>query len=482
MASGNFYYTVFLSVILALLMSGTSFAGERVPLKLTIEETIELVKKQNLSLRVDSYKPGIAEADLLVKWGNFDPLVSLDVNDSYMKQSSPSIIDNSEQRVFNYNASVSGTIPTGTGYELKWNNLEFIGNSPFLTLNRYHSTDLDLSLKQPVLKGFGVDVQLANVRVSKNAVDMAKLDYGSAVVAKVADAVIQYWDLSSALASLESAGLALSLAESTDKEVKAKIKAGAMARVDVYTTEAEIAEREESLIESEKKARDADNNLKAMINLENTDERLDPVSTPPEGVQAESPEDIIKEALASRQDYQRVLVEKKSKEILAAYYKNQMLPDLSLQAEYGYGGLGTDYKAALNQLFDDGKSWKIGFMLTVPIGNRKNVGNYHRAKFELEQMDSSILQLEQTIRVSVKEALTAVLYAQKKAAAATKTRIASEKKLEAEDGKFKAGLAALNDVLKFQRDYANSVYEEKKAKNDFAKALVNLNRVKGRMP
>ena len=60
-----------------------------------------------------------------------------------------------------------------------------------------------------------------------------------------------------------------------------------------------------------------------------------------------------------------------------------------------------------------------------------------------------------------------------------KTRTAAEKRFEAEEGRFKAGMATLNDVLKFQEEYAKALSSQKRAEVDYAKATVELERIKG---
>lgn len=282
---------------------------------------------------------------------------------------------------------------------------------------------------------------------------------------------------------IEAAAVALTLAQKTSDEVNARIAAGMTAPVDIYAAEAETAVREEALLAAENNAKNAENTLKGIMNIGLFGTRLEPLSSPPDPAAPPPLESIIDQALKLRQDYQKALIDKKNKELFASYYKNQMLPDLSAIASYGQTGLDGQYHSTIDELAS-GKyfSWKIGLVLNVPIFNWKNRGNYTKADLELKQTGAAIREIEKNITVEAAEAYNNLNYAIKKIKASGKSLLAAEKSIAAEDGKFRAGLSTLNDLLKFQRDYATALYDEAKSRADYAKSLVELNRIQGLLP
>ncbi|WP_420265897.1 TolC family protein [Candidatus Magnetominusculus dajiuhuensis] len=452
-------------------------------LPLTVDDVIRLTIEKNTGIEAEGYNPKISEADILVNKGEFDPSLNLGLDETYDRQKQSLDINSTAEGQIDYNVSLSGKAVTGTLYELKWQNYRYNGNSPFLNLYSYYSSGLSLTLTQPLLKGFGVDIQLTNLNVAKNTLQMKKHAYGAAVVAKVSEAVKDYWDLVSARKNIEAAATALTLAQQTCDEVNARIKAGMAAPVDIYSAEAETAVREEAVLEAEKNAKNAENTLKGIMNIELTGTRLETVSRPPDPALPLPLESIVQQAYQSRQDYQQALLNKKNKELLASYYKNQLLPDLNAVASYGQSGLNGQYHSTIDDLTSGNYfSWKFGLVLNVPIFNWKNRGNLMKADFEARQADAALREIKKTIELEATGAYNNLTYAIKKIKAAGKSLLAAEKLLEAEQGKFRAGLSTLNDLLKFQRDYAAAVYDEAKSRADYAKSLVELNRVQGLLP
>jgi outer membrane protein TolC len=121
----------------------------------------------------------------------------------------------------------------------------------------------------------------------------------------------------------------------------------------------------------------------------------------------------------------------------------------------------------------------VGLSLSLPINNRTAAGNYLKAKYdeEMARLDTEVLR--QNITVEVREALRALTLARESVKATGKTRVASEKRLNAEQERFRLGMAILNDVLRFQEEYATALSSEKRALVDYAKAAVNLRKATG---
>ena len=87
--------------------------------------------------------------------------------------------------------------------------------------------------------------------------------------------------------------------------------------------------------------------------------------------------------------------------------------------------------------------------------------------------------LRQEVTVEVREALRALLLAKESIRASGRAKVASEKRLEAEEERFRLGMAILNDVLRFQQEYADALSSEKRAITDYAGASVMLRRATG---
>jgi outer membrane protein TolC len=162
------------------------------------------------------------------------------------------------------------------------------------------------------------------------------------------------------------------------------------------------------------------------------------------------------------------------------YYKNQMLPELDLVGSTGLSGLSNSYGSAFESATDrDFHSWEIGVTLEIPLGNRAQKGQYQRAQLEAELAELGIKEIKQQITVDVRTALRAVELARESVRASARSKVASEKRLEAEEERFRLGMATLNDVLTYQQEYADAIASEQRAIADYASASVSLRRASG---
>ncbi|TAL26843.1 MAG: TolC family protein, partial [Nitrospirae bacterium] len=461
-----------------LFCSGDIFAAER--LELTLSEAINMSLKENLSLAGERINPKIAEADIKFREGEFDPNVDLKATESYRKSRSASLLLGTEERTANGDISLGGKVNTGTTYELKWANERVRSNSGYLTTNPYYTSELALTMTQPLLKGIGKDIQESNLNVARNNYEASRLILDEKSIGIIADTARAYWDLTFARNALKVAGFSLELAQNLLAEVKAKIDAGALASVEVYKAEAEVSLREEAHLKAGKLALDAADKLRVIMNLKDWLVELIPIEKTPEPFDIPPVEASIDTALNNRKDYKQAAIAFRNKEILKKYFDNQKYPDLNIIGAVGLNNLNGTYDKTVDGLDSrDYYSWQFGLSLRIPIGNNAAGGNYLKAKHEEEKSALALKIIEQQITAEVREAWRSVQLASETIKATKKTRTAAEKRFEAEEGRFRVGMATLNDVLKFQEEYAKALSSEKKAEVDYANSIVALERAKG---
>jgi outer membrane protein TolC len=460
-------------------LSTPSSAQER--LELSLSEAVGISLRENLSLAEEDVLFRIAEAEIKVSEGEFDPALTFEVNQSFEKAQSATSFTSAEEKLTRYGISFGGKVNTGTSYELALSSSRTeVSQTPFLLLNPYYRTALELTLTQPLLKGFGRGVQESSLMVARKNQEIAGLRTEHRIMEIIADTVGAYWELYFARGDREVSEFSLELAENTLKEVRAKIEAGSLAPVEIYSAEAEVAIREENLLRAGKAVSDAEDALKAVMNFKDWDKEVVPVETPPEPAGAPELEALLAAALENRRDFKQSLEEQKNKEILRKFQKNQKLPEMNLIAGAGLNGLDGNFGNSLDSTASgDFYSWQVGLSLSLPINNRTAAGNYLKAKYdeEMARLDTEVLR--QNITVEVREALRALTLARESVKATGKTRVASEKRLNAEQERFRLGMAILNDVLRFQEEYATALSSEKRALVDYAKAAVNLRKATG---
>lgn len=481
----------FLFIVLFILLFNPAAGFCGTPLELTLNEAIDTALKENLDLRSAGLDRKIAGTEIGVNEGAFDPNFKLSMDNKYIRRPPGSLIAGTDEQTYAAEAGISGKLFYGTGYELKWTNQRYKSNSifystapfipsDFLVINPSYSSDLILSVTQPLLKDAGKDIQKSRLNVAGANFEISSLRLSEGADRIIADTTKAYWDLLSARMDLEVSELSLKLAAELLNEVKAKIRAGALAPSEIYKAEAEVSLREEALIRNRKLISDAGDALRVILNMKDWDRDLTPVERPPALSDPAPLESLVAAAMSGRKDLKAAMMEKKNREVLRKFYENQALPDLSIIGAAGLNGLDRNYGDALDRL-SSGRyhSWQIGLALTVPLGNKTAESNALKARHEEEKSEISLRQKEQKIESEVREAWRSVKLSIESFGAAGKTRLAAEKRLDAENVRFRAGMAVITDVLRFQEEYARTIAAEKNARIGYAKALVELDRVTG---
>jgi len=446
----------------------------------SIDDSVLQAIEHNLGLKVERYNPVITAQSILKEKGAFDPAIKFELSQAYQKGISPTIVESQKQEAYSPNFSLSGKVPTGTQYKLSWDYQKVRGDSIYLIFNPYYLTNLSFTINQPILKGFWIEDQMTPIRVARKNLKISEFEFIKKADELVNATVKSFYDAILANEGLEIAKLSLSLAKNILQEVQARIKAGFAVNVDLYNAEAEVAKREETLLSIENALKDALDIYGKILGLENLDQEISLIKPSTQPCNPLGLEESMQDAQFFRVDLQQALTDLEKKKMLTKYYKNQRLPDLEFFGTAGPSGLARSISGSFERLGDrTDYMWKIGFLFQMPLALSEARSNYLKANFEEEQSQESIKELNQRIKVEVRQAWRSVYLALKKIETSKKTRFYSEKRHWAEQRRYQEGFATLNDVLKFQEEYVKSLFNEKKTEVDYFVAYAMYEKVKG---
>ena len=257
----------------------------------------------------------------------------------------------------------------------------------------------------------------------------------------------------------------------TNKEL---IAAGRMAAVESVQSEASVATNEFSLLSSENavdaarlaltKAMDIDKNTQIGPSMETT--------VPPVPYTLEQAKKL---ALENRPDYLSSLLGYENSKIQLAIAKNSTLWDLSLTGGYSENytrssAPGSDYYSGV---------WNAGLKLTVPIGDLSIRQGYISADISLQKLTNTLAVQRENIEIEVQDALRNAEMNLRQIKLATQSRVLSEKKVEIETEKLKAGRSTNFQLVSYQNDLVNAQNSELGAIITYLNALTSLERTLG---
>jgi outer membrane protein TolC len=175
---------------------------------------------------------------------------------------------------------------------------------------------------------------------------------------------------------------------------------------------------------------------------------------------------------------------------------NQKLPALDLIASYGSTGVGGTqlvreglggpvtetivggYGDALGDVFGrDFPTWSIGVNFSYPLFGRAASGRAARARVDRDQAEAHLKRVELDATVEVRSAARSVETNFKRVQATTAARVLQERRLDAENKRFGAGMSTNFLVTQAQRDLAVAQVAELRAMADYRKSLATFERV-----
>jgi len=447
---------------------------------MTLRSCIERALADNLEIRAERINPSIATWGVVQQEGVFDP--AFVAGATYNESSTPqSTGDADVTRQFNPSLGLAGTLPTGTGYGLSLSDYRTGGS-------RYpdylYTGSAAITLTQPLLKNYGLDPNLAYVRVARKKRDIAVQNFALLVMTTISDVSKAYYELVYAIENHKALREDLDRAKRLLDENRKRVQVGVMSPLDVTQAEAGVAEREEAVIVAERAIKDNENALKRLISSDVRfllSETLVPLDYPlVEMIEADTARST-RTALEQRPDFIAAKHEVERQNILVKYNRNQLWPELDLQASYGMNGLAGSgfHTLTARQLGNDNNAWGVGLSISFPIGNRQARANYHIARLDREQALLTLKQLEQNIVVAVDNAVGRVQTNLKRVDATRAASRLAEESLKAEETKLRAGTSTSFLVLQAQSQLAAARSAEIRARADYSESLVELSRVEG---
>jgi outer membrane protein TolC len=472
---------------------GLPATGDRI--ELDLGAAYELALHRNLNLQVGRYSIAAANENIFANTGIFDPNLIASVSGGFTRTPSSTLLEGAEvleDRSTRLGAGVNTLLPTGTYLELTTGGLRRASNSQFYFLNPNYNADLALRLRQPLLDGFGTLINRSGIVVAEIARDRTATGFESTVIATLRDVENAYWDLVAARRAIEVTDQSLALAEQLLAETRERVNVGTSAPIDTVQSEATVATRRQDQITARNAAANAEDTLKAVLGFDDPREWMTTIATTEAyDYQPLTPDlrEAIETAHAERPEVREKMLQLEQLDHAVRVAHHVTLPDLNLEATYGYAGVDGDatvedpnggeskvygdFGGAYDQVFDwDFPHWTVGLNLSVPIGNHEAKARLAQRRYEARQGGVELDALKQEITRQVRFAVRALYDGAAAVDAAEAAMVLAERNVEAEQTKFDNGLSTNFQLSQIQEDLANAQLALIRAHLTYRKAMV----------
>lgn len=464
---------------------------------ISLEQAIRSAVSNNLELQIARLDPAIRQSQVVSAQAFFDWVFFADFgwNASNEAQTVPVIngvplgAPASQSQQVSYSTGIRKDLTSGGRFTAEQGQTYFddTGGAVDLLPDPSNSTYVSLRYDQPLLRGFGSDVALAEVRIAQNI----ERDSIEALRQGLLDTINQteraYWELVQARLSLQIQRRLLERGIATRDVLKSRL--GVDARPAEYSDAvARVEQRRADLIRAENRVRQASDELKRLINdpelSVGSEVVLSPVDMPIEETIRYSLAESLATALSRRPELQRSILAIDNASIRQTVARNARLPLLNFAIESRLQGLDSDVGGAYDDVLDSNfVNWIVSLAFEQPLGNREAEAGYRQRQLERLRATLAYRQTVQQLVLEVKTSLRNVQTNYRLIVQTRSSRLAAAENLRTlqvlEDT-----IASLNPEfldLKFRRQeaLAGAELDELSSLIDYNTSLADLSRATG---
>jgi len=466
---------------------------------------------------------------------SFDPVLTSTLQEDHNNVIASNVFTGAPtvaQNTGTYNFSYAQGFQWGTNMSVGFTNSRITTNNVFNTYSPQISPAFQFRLTQHLMQGLGFLPNTRLIRLTKNNREISDVAFRLQIITTVDQIENMYWDLVFAYENVRVQQESLAFAQKTLSDTNKQVQIGSLAPIEVVRAQSTVSSDQQTLIQ-------AQNNLqlqqllmknalsRTLVDPVLADAEVIPTSTIvlPEQEPVIPTQDLVNDALGHRPELAESRIDLSNREINNKAIRNSMLPTLDLFAYYGGSGLAgsqnpanlcanqppaeqaegfcsgfnptipttppggatvinpvspVGYTSALNQLVNSTAPDKgIGLTLNIPIRNRNADALQVRAELEYRQAQMREQQIENQIRIEVRNAQFQVLQNRAAVAAAQAAVELGHQSLDAEQKKLNLGASTSTLVLQNQSVLATNESNLVSAMAAYEKSRIELDRATG---
>jgi outer membrane protein TolC len=453
---------------------------------LTLREVLNQAVVGNPDLLRERVAIDAARANVIVAEGQFDLVLTGDA--TFVRRVTPSISGSGSDFGAGFANSVTvdlgltralesgGRITLGAqGIGTNTNSIQPCGGNGVVCT--YYTSGLTLAFTHPLLRGFGTEITLANLRKQRILHDTELLNRQARAAIVIRDVVTAYWELGYAADDLEIRRSAVTLAEEQRRYTQAQVDVGRLGLADLAALDRAIADRQQDVALAEQTL------LGRALDLERLAGRAVPATFVPAAAidrpsHAETPHDPAAETAHALESSPQLRATRAGLALSAIDIQTaqaMLRPQLDFTGSVGTGGRRLGFGDAWSQAgrFED-LNWSAGLIFQLPVQNRVARGGAEVARAADEKVHIDVADLELGIRDAVVRLTAEARVGARRGDLARAAIGYAQKNLEAERARFEVGRSTNNDVLLRQQELKTAEIQVARAAADLANAETAL--------
>ncbi len=447
---------------------------------------------------------------------SFDPIITGTLQFDRAEINCTTPFCGSSQNTTTANFAYTQGFQWGTNLSVAFNNSRLTSNNEFNQLSPLLNSSFRAQVTQHLLQGFGFAPNKRYIQIAKNNRELSDVAFRLQTITTVDQIENMYWDLVYAYENVKVQQENLAFAQKTLSDTRKQVEIGTLAPIEVVRAQSTVASDRQTMTLALTNLQRQQLLMKNALSRTLVDPTLADAEVIPTSIMevpAEEPvtptEELVNDALSHRADLAEARINLTNTDISNKAIRNALLPSLDAFAYYQGSGVGgtqnpgyvcitepsfctvpgqppyvsvppTGYNDTLNQLINSTAPDKgMGFQLTIPLRNRVAQANQVRSEFEYRQAQLHIQQIENQVRIEVRNAQFGVQENRASVASAQAAVDLARQSLDAEQKKYALGASTSTLVLQNQDQLTQAEVTLVSAKAYYEKAQLELDRATG---
>ncbi|MFL2931394.1 MAG: TolC family protein [bacterium] len=442
---------------------------------ISLKEAISLALARNFDISIEKLKEEIKKEEIIEKKSKFDTTFVASGESEKSKNETVSTASTGTTKKINSTQNVQAgfkkKIISGAQLSMLFDWDREGTNSKSNLFDPNFSTALTVSITQPLLRNYGVDLNSADIRIATENLRQSRNEYKNKITKIVTDVELSYWDLILALKNLKLKEKSLELAKDLLRRNKIQVEIGTLTKIEILDAKTSVAMKEDELIIAKTEVLEKEDALKLLVNISMRSKPSRITLKPKNKLTFKririNEFDLFEKALSRRTDLIKDKIEIRKRKITINKKRNLLLPKLDFTSSLKNSSKQDSTQKAIERQFSN-KGYEISGKLAFefPLGNREAKSNYRKSKSEYYEAKEIYKKKKQIILEEVQKISRKTKTSMKRIKTTLLAKKLATERLEVQEQKFSLGLSTSRQILEDQESLEN-------ASLNYIRALVN---------
>jgi len=459
----------------------------------------------NTDVRIGQAQTDLSSFGITRAYSNFDPVLTGSFLPQRSSQPTTSALQGAHtltQLNQQTNISYNQLFQSGTNFAVGFAADRSTTNSSFALFNPSFNSGATFTVGQHLLRGRGYIVNHAPILIAQRNARQSRANFEGQLNDSILGVVDQYWNLVQAKKNLAVVQDSLQLAQQSYNHDKRALELGALSPLDIYRSEATVAQRKLQLIQAEYAVKPLEDQFRRTIgaDLDSRAGALDLQLTESAEVSGElASQDIptaLEMAISKRPELEAVRQQVANDDTNVYIAHNNLQPDISLNGIYTSNGIGGNlidtsgsapvivshggFLDALSQVGGFGfPTYSVGINLRLPIKNHQAEADLGSALVSKRGDLYQLRSRQQAITLEVRNAVHQLESSKLSLTAAADALELAKKSLAADQRKYELGAETIFFVLDAQNTLEQAQQSYVQAQVGYRLALAALDHATG---